>query len=177
MEPVKTQKLIKFNNFQFLQLPTKLFSLIILFSLLLVCSSLLPILFNFMQIFSCKLGKNYMFLLCNGILVLIVKNSGLMGSSDLEIKPVKKNGEFLQKSIELSPSSSSEIKNRTVFAEEKVAMQVQENQETEEKCLVAEKVEDQETEEQEEIELLSAEELNKKCDDFIREMRKQLSIS
>nr|WAU86937.1 birch protein [Betula platyphylla] len=37
-----------------------------------------------MKLFSYNVDKNYMFLLCNGLLVFIVKNSGLVGKSPLE---------------------------------------------------------------------------------------------
>ncbi|XP_021629555.2 uncharacterized protein LOC110627512 [Manihot esculenta] len=126
-----------------------------LFAVLLLYSSLLPFIFNLMQFFSSNIGKNYMFLLCNGILVFIVKNSGLVGSSHQDINPIN-NGENLQKQLE------------TVSAEEQV-------HEIADKSLVMVEGVD-EDDDDEEIGLPNVEELNKKCDDFIRNMKERIKF-
>lgn len=96
-----------------------------------------------------------MFLLCNGILVFIVKNSGLVGSSHQDINPIN-NGENLQKQLE------------TVSAEEQV-------HEIADKSLVMVEGVD-EDDDDEEIGLPNVEELNKKCDDFIRNMKERIKF-
>ncbi|XP_050205890.1 uncharacterized protein LOC126655683 [Mercurialis annua] len=131
MEPIKIQeKQTKLN------ILASMFFLFVIF----LCSS-----FSIPTFLSSNISKNYMFFICNGILVIIVKNSGLMGT---ESKSTIKNGETPWKPDD-----------KIVVYEEKMAMQVIE--------------EDQDLEE-EEIDLLSAEELNKKCDDFIRKIKQQL---
>ncbi|EEF32166.1 conserved hypothetical protein [Ricinus communis] len=181
MEAVKKQKLGRFSITSLsLQLATKFLGSVFFLSVILLSSSLLPSILNSMQLFGCKLGKNCMFLLCNGILVLIVKNSGLVVPNchhqDINLT---KNGRNQQKELEL-PEVKTEV------AKEKVVKVVKEVQGIEDKSLVmiAQDVDIenqrptiiQENEEEEEFELLSTEELNKKCDDFIREMRKQLIL-
>ncbi|KAJ9169937.1 hypothetical protein P3X46_018079 [Hevea brasiliensis] len=175
----------KFSNSHSLQL-------VILFFVILLSSSLFPLMFQLMQFLNCKMGKNYMFLLCNGILVIIVKNSGLISNS----QPQESNqitGKSREK-IGGSPMKSQELSEvKTVVTEEKnVGMEVEEAREIEHKSSIVvrnvhliakDKADDQqwiengiatveeEEEEEEEVGLLSAEELNKKCDDFIRKMK------
>ncbi|KAJ9176780.1 hypothetical protein P3X46_012058 [Hevea brasiliensis] len=181
MEPVKHQNhqanLSKFSNTH----------LLYLFSVILLCSSLFPFIFKLMQLLSCKMGKNYMFLLCNGILVLIVKISGLMNNS----QPQETNHVIDESSIKIggSPKKSIELSElKTEVAEEKyVAMEVKEVQEMQQKSLtvvrnvhlITQDIADdqiEEDEQEEEAGLLSAEELNKKCEDFIRKMKEGIKF-
>lgn len=182
-----------------LKLANKFLASVFFLAVIFSCSSLLPLILNFIGFFSCNIDKNYMFLLCNGILVLIAKSSGFIGSAyqedNLYGEPTIRNGGRPQKVLELSD------KKVTVVAGEKVDMKVKEVQETEAKSLVmvgeGENVplitQDQEGEQGDEIGIIdeyveeeeegeeatglpSAEELNKKCDDFIRRMKEGIKI-
>ncbi|EEF32164.1 uncharacterized protein LOC8264005 [Ricinus communis] len=175
MESIKNANFqTKSRNLHFLHLLTKFLAAMFFFSVIFLCSSLLPFLFS-----SSSIGKNYMFLLCNGILVLIVKNSGLMADSDQEVKPTIKNEGSSQKLT--PPPSASETK--TVVAEATVVVAIEDKSSVMLKGNVAGEqgtetgvIDDgvEEEDEEEEIELLSAEELNKKCDDFIRRMKEAI---
>ncbi|KAG8642194.1 uncharacterized protein LOC110628617 [Manihot esculenta] len=171
MEPVKPQNrqasLSKFSNTHLLQLVSKLPASVFFFSVILLCSSLFPfITFKLMQFLSCKISKNYMFLLCNGILVLIVKNSGLINKSQPQ-ETNQINGETsIKRSIELPELKTEVAEGKTVAMEQNSEENV---------LLITEDVADDQIEEdeqgEEEVGLLSAEELNKKCEDFIRKMK------
>lgn len=107
-----------------------------------------------------------MFLLCNGILVLIVKNSGLINKSQPQ-ETNQINGETsIKRSIELPELKTEVAEGKTVAMEQNSEENV---------LLITEDVADDQIEEdeqgEEEVGLLSAEELNKKCDDFIRKMK------
>ncbi|CAK7349127.1 unnamed protein product [Dovyalis caffra] len=154
-----------------------------------------------MQFSSFSIDKNYVFLLCNGILVLIVKNSGLKISNSHQDTTTSlcgekniKSGGSPQKVVEVS-----DITKPALVAEEKVIMEVKEVQkvvmeEKEVQEAIKDKTlviaggdeqgdheiividEDGEGDEEEVIGLLSTEELNKKCDDFIRKMRDEIKF-
>lgn len=170
-----------------LKLATKLLAPVCFFSVIFSYSSLLPFISNFMQFPSFNIDKSYVFLLCNGILVLIVKNSGLKisdshldSSANLYGEQNMKSGDSPHKLDEVS-----EITKPALVAEEKVVVEVEEVREDEQgghEIIVVDEDEqggheiivvdeDEEVEEEEVIGLLSTEELNKKCDDFIRKMR------
>lgn len=131
-----------------------------------------------MQFPSFNIDKNYVFLLCNGILVLIVKNSALKisdshldSSANLYGEQNMKSGDSPHKLVEVS-----EITKPALVAEEKVVVEVEEVREDEQgghEIIVVDEDEEEEVEVEDEevIGLLSTEELNKKCDDFIRKMR------
>ncbi|KAL7216443.1 hypothetical protein ACSBR1_028393 [Camellia fascicularis] len=142
-----------------------------------------------MQILSYTTQKNFIFLFCNGILVFLIRNSGLPHTSQ-----TNHNVPELGERIALAREEVVEIK------EEKIENSVTEGGSNENevlndednKFLVVEKEEEgegvDETEDDDEfvvigeedggegMELLSAEELNKKCDEFIRKMREEIKI-
>jgi len=139
-----------------------------------------------MQFFSYMVEKSYMFLLCNGLLALIAMNSGLVYSSSpptthqsIEHAEVG----LLEKSIPL------ESKESDIAVAEPIVSEDNEPPEEEEKILVnvveQENVvssSDREEEEnalaiieEEEFELDDNEELNKKCEDFIKRMKAMFS--
>jgi len=130
-----------------------------------------------MQFPSFNIDKNYVFLLCNGILVLIVKNSVLKisdshldSSANLYGEQNMKSGYSPHKLVEVS-----EITKPALVAEEKVVVEVEEVREDEQGghgIIVV----DEDEEEEEVIGLLSTEELNKKCDDFIRKMKDDIKF-
>jgi hypothetical protein len=168
-----------FSHVHSLKLATKLLAPVCFFSVIFSYSSLLPFISNFMQFPSFNIDKNYVFLLCNGILVLIVKNSVLKisdshldSSANLYGEQNKKSGYSPHKLVEVS-----EITKPALVAEEKVVVEVEEVREDEQGghgIIVVD--EDEEEEEEEVIGLLSTEELNKKCDDFIRKMKDDIKF-
>ncbi|KAJ4847050.1 hypothetical protein Tsubulata_017087 [Turnera subulata] len=157
---------------------------LLFFTVIISSPSPLPFVLNLIQFFSTSIDKNYMFLLCNSILVLIVKNSGLMGSShqgssNVSGESTTINGGRTQKVSELSEKKAAEA------GEEKLVMEINKVQETPLVPLITldpdgEEVEENvivdDQDEEEPIELLSADELNKKCDDFIRKMREEIGF-
>ncbi|KAE8075522.1 hypothetical protein FH972_014230 [Carpinus fangiana] len=176
--------------------PNKAIRFFLSFSVLSITFSFLPFLIHSfhvhistfpMKLFSYTVDKNYMFLLCNGLLVLIVKNSGLVGKSpfgdDLTEEHVMK-----KEDSRLSVPQLSE--NKAMDGSENVLMDVEEEKEMAELSLVpvgngdeGEEegngliiIENEEDEEGEEPELISAEELQKRCDDFIRRMKEGIKI-
>ncbi|KAF9669635.1 hypothetical protein SADUNF_Sadunf14G0127800 [Salix dunnii] len=158
-----------------LKLATKLLAPVCFVSFIFTCSSLLPLISSFVQFTSFNIDKNYVFLLCNGILVLIVKNSGLTISHSHQDSCANFHGEQSTKSGD-SPHKLAEVseiaKPALAVAEvEKAVVEVKEAREDEQgghEIAVIDEDED------EVMGLLSAEELNKKCDEFIRKMRDEI---
>lgn len=157
-----------------------------LFSFLISYSSLFPFL---LSTFSARQlcffnDRNYIFLLCNGILAFLIKNSGLIQNSPpgSDVK-----GDNTKKNSKSYPSVSEISETKPVVTE--VLMEIEKAPRRENDILLKqdergdnvnsstqdEGEEDQflniEEEEEEGIGLLSTEQLNKKCDDFIKKMR------
>lgn len=164
-------------------LPVSIFSIVVSYSSL-ICAAL--------KLFSgYSIDKNYMFLLCNGILVFIVKNSGVINKS-----PEEKEADLVnaKNAIKEKQSEQQVVK----LSEEKVDMEVAEAQPEKRSCVVVadenvvpvaqvdgdeEEAQEQEceiliTDEDREggIGLLTTEELNKKCDEFIRKMKEGIKF-
>ena len=128
-----------------------------------------------------------MFLLCNGLLVFIVKNSGLVGKSPFGDDLTE---EQVMKKEDSRPSVPQLSENKAMDGSENVLMDVEEEKEMADWSLVlvgngdeGEEegndliiIENEEDEEGEESELMSAEELQKRCDDFIRRMKEGIKI-
>lgn len=147
-----------------------------------------------MQFFSYSFGKNYMFLLCNGLLAFIVKSSGLIGNSspgsafnsDTHATKIGKNMQQTELKLEQTKASS--------YSEEEVVMEVDDEEQgrSETSQLVEVKGDEElsisqderengfiktaDDQNEETIELLTTEELNKKCEDFIRRMREGIKF-
>lgn len=156
------------------------------------------------KLFSYSFDKNYMFLLCNGLLVFIVKNSGLIGTSppgstDLNNdEHAPKNSENRKRVVELAETTAPKAKEEVVNVEveqeqeredDEIFITVEEEAEEEDKRVLITQdeeeegcrnslimVEDHDAYEEEGIESLSREELNKKCDDFIRRMKEGIKL-
>ncbi|KAJ7964699.1 putative Transmembrane protein [Quillaja saponaria] len=124
------------------------------FSILLSNSSFL------IQLFRHTICKNYMFMFCNGLLVVIFKNSGLIcgaspsTASHREEAHVMENGE--QKFVEMHEQQNRFPVKQDEGEEERTGFII---------------IDEEEEEEDDDIVVLSTEELNKKCDDFIRKMK------
>jgi hypothetical protein len=176
-----------------------------------------------MKLFSYTVDKNYMFLLCNGLLVFIVKNSGLVGKSpfgdDLtEEHVMKKEGSRpsvrqlsenkamdgsenvlmdVEEEKEMAdwplvpvgngdegeeedsrPSVPQLSENKAMDGSKNVLMDVEEEKEMADLSLVTvgNGDEGEEDEAGEGPEMMSAEELHKRCDDFIRRMKEGIKI-
>ncbi|XVE72552.1 hypothetical protein DITRI_Ditri11bG0047700 [Diplodiscus trichospermus] len=181
---VTQHQLISSSNF------LKLFTKILLpFSVLYVLLSY-PLLCNFhiweygLQLFSFSVGKNYMFLLCNGLLVFIATSSGLMGSFETDSKDQKalheggsqrdskvesseQKGSIAKAEVEQKPQASK-MDSLTLLVQEKedVPLVVQDGGDEQRQELVS--VEEDEDE--------GLEDLNKKCEEFIREMKEKIKI-
>ncbi|GMI98574.1 hypothetical protein like AT3G13130 [Hibiscus trionum] len=136
-----------------------------------------PLLFNFqtlaysLQLFSFSVGKNYMFLLCNGLLVFIATSSGLIGcfAVETDVKPDNKaprnnkgGGER-----ELEVVLKAEVDHR-----EDLPLVVEHEGEEERSNELVSIEEDEDGE----LGLMSNEELNKKCEDFIRRMKEGIQF-
>ncbi|KAG4139512.1 hypothetical protein ERO13_D07G197900v2 [Gossypium hirsutum] len=176
--PNKKQRIQLITTSHLVKLLTKI---LLPFSLLSVILSY-PFMCNFqalaygLQLFSFSVGKNYMFLLCNGLLVFIATSSGLIGSSCVE------TGVKAEKAVKISEGGSqTELEVESSEPKEKVVTEY--DQKEEEVALVVElEVEREEgrsdevvsdEEDEDELGWMSNEELNKKCEDFIRKMRKE----
>ncbi|XVF21150.1 hypothetical protein REPUB_Repub12eG0065800 [Reevesia pubescens] len=188
------------NSSHFLKLVTKI---LLPFSILSVILSY-PLLCNFhvlaygLQLFSFSIGKNYMFLLCNGLLVFIATSSGLIGSfsveSDNNFKAENTGKRKGSSQIELQVESSNKQKGSIEKA--KVIPEVDQELAQESKLeslalvqgrdvplVVKDEDEEQrndvlslEEDEDEGLGLMSNEELNKKCEEFIRKMKEGIQF-
>ncbi|XP_044493463.1 uncharacterized protein LOC123216886 [Mangifera indica] len=184
------------KSFFDLKMATSFLVSVSVFSIIVSRFSLQPFLLNIFKLsyFSAykTIDKNYVFLLCNGILVFIFKNSlGFKNNSPQEpvamvstkiVCKERYNGRIysiVEKKVAQEPelvceerysrrissivekkvAQEPELALVPVVAEEK-QVQVQENE--------------FEDEDEEEDGLLSREELNKKCDDFIRRMKEEI---
>ncbi|PON55054.1 Transmembrane protein [Trema orientale] len=120
------------------------------------------------------LDKSYVFLLFNGILVILVKNSGLIGNISPELD--SKTNDVV------SPSSSTVLIKTTPvkpsFDSEQVKDDHDEEKERELNDTNEEEEEGEEEEEEEEegVGLPSSEEFNKKCDEFIRRVKEEIML-
>lgn len=113
-----------------------------------------------------------MFLLCNGILVFIATSSGLIGSFPVETSTVKKKVESLSFEKKGAPIVKAKViipeadEPATVQESKNVSLAIVEDEEEQRHELVS-----VEEHEDEGLRLMSDEELNKKCDEFIRKIK------
>ncbi|KAL9457306.1 hypothetical protein AB3S75_006367 [Citrus x aurantiifolia] len=173
----------------FIKMATKFLLPVSIFSIVVSYSSLISAALKLFSGYS--IDKNYMFLLCNGILVFIVKNSGVINKS-----PEEKEADLVnaKHAIKEKQSEQQVVK----LSEEKVDMEVEEAQPEKGSCaVVADEIvvpvaqvdgDEEEAQEQEceilitdedregGIGLLTTEELNKKCDEFIRKMKEGIKF-
>ncbi|KAM3301411.1 hypothetical protein P3S67_015913 [Capsicum chacoense] len=205
------------SQFYFLKKAMKILLPVSLFSLVFSQSySLLPSLFysfqEFASYFSVQLftyssERNYIFLLCNGILVFIIKNSGLISTnishhhqhspkeSHKEFKSSEyKNQEtkkvFLEKVVEIENKEEQiETMSEVDYQEEKKGqldalkfpLCMDSKEELDQKGLLYEDYQEndieivEELEEDEEELEETLEELHKKCDDFIKKIKKEIN--
>ncbi|KAL7218396.1 hypothetical protein ACSBR2_011627 [Camellia fascicularis] len=152
------QTLVQFSQFHISKksIQILLFS-ISLFSFLLCCSPLGHFLSSFsMQLFSYTSDRNYIFLFCNGILVFLIKNSGMTDTCSSSTDPNYEHA----KQDKNEDERGRECENLVTDGD------------GESEILTTQ----QDGIEEEENGLLSAEELNKKCEDFIRKVKKGIKM-
>ncbi|TXG55529.1 hypothetical protein EZV62_020785 [Acer yangbiense] len=142
-----------------------------------------------MQVIANNIDKSYMFLLCNGILVFLVKNSARLveesqlesdNSSDLinEKKTAKERHNYQPEVVKLSSEENQSIiitKEVTVKEEaQEIEDKEEQEQENDEALIIA--AEEYNCDQEDVTRLLSVEELNKKCDEFIRKMKEEIKF-
>ncbi|KAK9676628.1 hypothetical protein RND81_11G089400 [Saponaria officinalis] len=125
------------------------------------------------------IGRNHMFILCNGILVILVKSSSSSSSS----QEINSDDEIITKTVDNCQKMSTEQKSSfdEITIEKNYSV-------TTEKLVVVEEIEytddyydvnddydndrnDEDEDEDEDDEGEDAEELNRRCEDFIRRMK------
>ncbi|KAJ8748590.1 hypothetical protein K2173_007580 [Erythroxylum novogranatense] len=175
------------SNLHCPKLAIKFLASILLFSFMFLCSSPLPTVSNLIQLFACNVSKNYMFLLCNGILVLIVKNAGFFSYYQQEAifsgEDTVKIGMSCEKVVESSVNKAGVAEEvKELQATEKNSLLVVGQEHNSSVTNVAE-VDEQgnrvivlQDDEEEATGLPSAEELNRKCDDFIRRIKEGIKL-
>ncbi|XAR55262.1 hypothetical protein NMG60_11035289 [Bertholletia excelsa] len=173
------QALSGHTQLQFSKKSTQIFLSISAFSILFSCSQLLPFFSQCISTFSVQLftfssDRNCIFLFCNGILVFLIRNSGLSMSTSPQSVPdlAKKSAkaEEKQESTRFSPDKEHENLVSVQGGEDEPLASQNGEEDAEDQFL------DFEEEDEEGVELLSAEELNRKCDDFIRRMREGIKM-
>ncbi|KAK2648217.1 hypothetical protein Ddye_015706 [Dipteronia dyeriana] len=160
--------------------------------LFLVSVSIFSIIFSFsfssyaMQVIANNIDKSYMFLLCNGILVFVVKNSARLieesqqesdNSSDLinEKKTAKKRHNYQPEVVKFEKQSIVKEVVKEEAHQETEGKQEEQEQENHEALIIA-AAEESNYVQEEVTGLISTEELNKKCEEFIRKMKKQIKF-
>lgn len=191
----------KFPKAKFLKQVTKLLLSVSVFSLFFSHSTWfsLPI-----RLISHNLDKNYIFLLCNGLLVFLAKFSGLLSSSSSkhnnnnnttltneyynDFKPYADESPSEGILMETEDNSAKEkaFDHQDVEGESHEEVKQEEQEVAEETKYVIEEddeeeikepeAEDEETEREEHYGILSTEDLNKKIEDFIRKRKEEQRI-
>ncbi|KAJ7960248.1 Transmembrane protein [Quillaja saponaria] len=114
-----------------------------------------------------------MFLLCNGLLVAIVKNSGLIGNaspiSNQRDEHVMGNGDNLPSSVKVLETNTDQKSVEIQEQQNGLSITEDEDEGEDEGNRIAITYEHED--EDEYLLMLSTEELNKRCDDFIRKMK------
>ncbi|CAN1858142.1 hypothetical protein LINPERHAP1_LOCUS42754 [Linum perenne] len=153
---------MKMSNPPSVRKATKLIAPVLFFFFFVVLhnsSYLLPLMLEFSTM---TVDKNCMFILCNGILVLIAKSSGLIGNGETSVYEGR-NGVGV---FELHEEDEEEEEEEEEISEG----------EKEEVRVVSFVSEDLEEEEEEGSGLLSSEELQRKCEDFINKMKAEIKF-
>ncbi|XP_034679064.1 uncharacterized protein LOC117909228 [Vitis riparia] len=209
IENQKLQALSEFTKSQFLKKVAQLLLSVSVFSFFFSYSTWLSFLshsFNLssfpFQLLTHSINRNCIFLLCNGILVFLARNSGLIRSSSSGFDHadeylIKKTGDRLPMLLdneattetteppESAADDQEERDKKYFFKEEETENLIEEDEEQEvdhgTSLLEDENPKKSSLEsslfiEEEEHSSLSTEELNKKFDDFIRRMKEEIRI-
>ncbi|KAI8552183.1 hypothetical protein RHMOL_Rhmol06G0246100 [Rhododendron molle] len=159
------------TQFQFPKKPIQILLSISAFSILLSLSPFFPLFSSCIAAFSSRIftyttDRNYIFLFCNGLLAFLIKNSSAVDADQDHRKSAPEKTELVREEV---------VEFKEEKGKENNALTSQDENEEEE---VEEFIVDEEEEEEEEEGegLMSAEELNKKCEEFIRKMREGIKI-
>jgi hypothetical protein len=177
-----------------IKIVTKIIALASIFSFILSYSSLISSLqqrLHLLSMYSNLVDKKYMFLLCNGIVgfilgsfhgnsdslshgkaINIVEQTKEVGIKDLKETKVNKVVALLEES-----NVSKEEEGRVVLSreeEEEVALVVKEDEGILVQDLSITRLDDHDDDDAINDSLLSSEDLNKKCEDFIRKMKAEI---
>nr|BAD95198.1 hypothetical protein [Arabidopsis thaliana] len=177
-----------------MKIVTKIIAFASIFSFILSYSSLISSLqqrLHLLAMYSNLVGKKYMFLLCNGIVgfilgsfhgnsdslshgkaINIVEQTKEVGIKDLKETKVNKVVALLEES-----NVSKEEEGRVVLSreeEEEVALVVKEDEGILVQDLSITRLDDHDDDDAINDSLLSSEDLNKKCEDFIRKMKAEI---
>ncbi|KAK9089881.1 hypothetical protein Scep_028963 [Stephania cephalantha] len=158
-----------------------------IFSFFISYSSWLPLFVHSLNLYSAySIDRSYMFLIFNGILAFLARNSGLILSSPFQIDrhDEKAGPQYGNLEVNYDVSTENAIVEEKSNEGNEVEMVVESRGDAEQ-LEAEEEQEDElidsisiayegEEEEEEEDESLSTEELNKKFDDFIKKMREEI---
>ncbi|XP_010467001.1 PREDICTED: uncharacterized protein LOC104747128 [Camelina sativa] len=178
-----------------MKIVTKIIALASIFSFILSYSSLVSSLQQRLQLlsmYSNLVDKKYMFLLCNGIVGFIV--GSFRGNSETLLHDKTINIVDRTKEVRINDLKETEVKKVVALLEEKSVSKEEDRvvlfrggEEEQELALVVEddedvlvqdlaitKVDDHNDDNEINDSLLSSEELNKKCEEFIRKMKAEI---
>ncbi|EYU42768.1 hypothetical protein ABFS82_13G004300 [Erythranthe guttata] len=184
------------SKFYYVKKLTQIIISLSLFSFLISQSSLAMILINYynnyfvpIKIFTYTTERNCIFLLCNGILVLIIQTSGLV----TKVTPLDQSGpkgtttriddRLDHETIEIRLDEFQENKAKNVgiinVVEENETEIIIGNKEDYESCGINNQEsefedDDDEHEEEDDDDDEGVDELNKKCEDFIKKMKQEI---
>ncbi|KAG7640502.1 hypothetical protein ISN44_As02g003520 [Arabidopsis suecica] len=184
-----------------MKIVTKIIALASIFSFILSYSSLISSLqqrLHLLSMYSNLVDKKYMFLLCNGIVgfilgsfhgnseslshgkaINIIEQTKEVGIKDLKETKLKKVVALLEEKS-VSKEEEEEEGGRVVLfrgiEEEEVSLVVEVDEEILVQNLAIIRVDDHHDDEEINDSLLSVEDLNKKCEDFIRKMKAEIQF-
>lgn len=176
----KIKKIMTSGKFKCLKKFAQILLSVSVFSFLFSQTSLVPVFLHYfdqfapsfsIKFFNFESERNYIFLLCNGILVLIIKTSGLVRKSPAKI-PVDLTHVIQQKKDEEPKLQEiTEAKEKRIHEEGRknggfVAEMGDRRKELQDFDHIVE-------EGREAIEVLTADELNKKCEEFIKKVKQE----
>ncbi|KAF7140478.1 hypothetical protein RHSIM_Rhsim06G0176100 [Rhododendron simsii] len=161
------------TQFQFPKKPIQILLSISAFSILLSLSLFFPLFSSCIAAFSSRIftyttDRNYIFLFCNGLLAFLIKNSSAVNTDQDHRKSVPEKTELGREEVLVEFKEEKGKENNTLTSHD----ESEEEEEDVEEFIV----EEEEEEEEEGEGLMSAEELNKKCEEFIRKMREGIKI-
>jgi len=185
-----------------IKIVTKIIALASIFSFILSYSSLISSLqqrLHLLSMYSNLVDKKYMFLLCNGIVgfilgsfhgnseslshgkaINIIEQTKEVGIKDLKETKLKKVVALLEEKSVSKEEEEEEGGGRVVLfrgiEEEEVSLVVEVDEEILVQDLAIIRVDDHHDDEEINDSLLSVEDLNKKCEDFIRKMKAEIQF-
>ncbi|KAL9232491.1 hypothetical protein vseg_007599 [Gypsophila vaccaria] len=160
---ININKIMKMPNFPYILSVTFITFSLTLVSLYTMISSYSDMCGSFVSVMKFDIGRNNMFILCNGILVVLVRSS----SSSLS-QEISSDDEIISKTVDNSQKMSSEPKGGLfVTTEENECVVHKDNDFNDE----YENGRNDRVEDEDEDEGEDAEELNRRCEEFIRRMK------